>query len=73
MRTLYRILFFPRLLMIRVKVAYHRWRLKRSLYLLESLDGWMRSAGYSRRDIRRFWRELAKKAEHREQLLDRLK
>lgn len=72
MTILFRILFFPRLLMIRVKVAYHRWRLKRSLYLLTALDGWMESSGYDRRQRRRFWRELSKSATNRVQLLDRL-
>lgn len=52
---------------------YRHWRIRRAMIFLQHLDGWMRQAGYTRRETRQFWRDLAKQAKHREELFERLR
>jgi hypothetical protein len=52
---------------------WFRVKVKRGVYVLESLDGWMHEAGYKRHEIRQFWREFRTKQGAREKLWDRMK
>jgi hypothetical protein len=56
-----------------IRGVYFRWKIKRGLYVLESLDGWMDSAGYKRHERRQFWREFTARQGAREKLWERLK
>ncbi len=69
--------FYEKLLKRRIWDALLKWyfrrKVKRGLYVLESLDGMMDKAGYHRHERRQFWREFTAKQAAREKLFERMK
>lgn len=51
---------------------YWNWKVRRGLFVLESLDGMMKKAGYKRHERRQFWRGFIKKQSLRDELFRRL-
>jgi hypothetical protein len=68
--------FYEKLLRLRViaffRKHYYRWRIRRGVYVLNSLDDWMTDAGYKRHERRQFWREFTAKQGAREKLWERM-
>lgn len=69
--------FYEKLTRLRVTAAIRKWyfsrKVKRGVYVLNSLDSMMVNAGYHRHERRQFWREFAGKQAAREKLFERLK
>ena len=73
---IFKLWFYEKLLRLKiigfVRSIYYRHKIKRGIYVLKSLDGWMISAGYKRTDRRQFWREFVNKQSARDKLFERL-
>jgi hypothetical protein len=69
--------FYEKLLKHRIWNAVLKWyfrrKVKRGLYVLESLDSMMDRAGYHRHERRQFWREFDGSPAAREKLFERMK
>lgn len=55
-----------------LQLRYRKWRVNRSLRVLDALDWHMRQAGWNRHERRRFWRAFAGKQNHRTDVLNQL-
>ncbi len=53
-------------------LRYRKWRVNRSLRVLDALDWHMRQLGWTRKERRRFWREFIKKQEYRTDVFNQL-
>ena len=55
-----------------IRTRYWKWRVNRSIRVLDELDWNLKRAGYNRTDRRRFWREFTKKQEIRTEVFNRM-
>lgn len=53
-------------------LRYRKWRVNRSLRVLDALDWHLKQQGWSRQKIRRFWREFHSKPQFRTYWLNQL-
>jgi len=52
--------------------CYRKWRINRSLRILDAMDWRMRQAGWTRTQRRQFWRDFIKRQEVRSEVFCRL-
>jgi len=73
---IFKLWFYEKLLRLKIfdfiRKIYYRNRIKKGIFILKSLDGWMVSAGYKRTERRQFWREFVNKQTTRDKLFERL-
>ena len=55
-----------------IRGKYFSWRIKRSVMVLEGLDGMLMKAGYRRHERRQFWREFQNHQAARDKVWERL-
>ena len=73
MKSLIKLWFYEKLYRLKItdfiRKIYYRHKIKKGIFVLKSLDGWMVSAGYKRTDRRQFWREFVNKQSARNELI----
>ncbi len=55
-----------------LRTRYWKWRVNRSIRVLDELDWNLQQAGYNRKDRRRFWREFIKRGKVRMEVLNKI-
>ncbi len=55
-----------------LRTHYWKWKTNRSIRVIDDLDWSLQQAGYSRKDIRRFWREFVKHRKVRTEVLNKI-